>query len=265
MKNDSWLKWKMILDFNEKWFLTSMKNDSWLQWKMILCPIISPHTKFHPNRTKNTEVRNFHFWSILVGRAGWSKNGRSHFKHSESLKRLTKDLCTRFEPNRTKIGKVSPFWNFFSKIEIWLVGPVCVCRISSRIRFQSTMSWQVTMQNFNLISQSVLKLSHCEKGTRRRRRRRQRQRRRRHPPGLNYSPRRNVFRRGQKERIRRERESRKITNDFLLGGEKNSRLRYHLRGSPSTRQTLRPKTHRKRESASRSLKIFLSSFACSNL
>ena len=53
------------------------------------------------------------------------------------------------------------------------------------------------MQNFNLIAQSVLKLSHCEKGTQRQRRRRRRQRRR-HPSGLNYSPRRKVFRRGQK-------------------------------------------------------------------
>ena len=80
-------------------------------FKLILCcfcPIISPHTKFHPNWMKNTEVENFHYWSVLVGRAGWSKNGRSHFKHSESLKRLTKDLCTKFEPNRTKIGQVSP-------------------------------------------------------------------------------------------------------------------------------------------------------------
>ena len=44
------------------------------------------------------------------------------------------------------------------------------------------------MQNFNLIAQSVLKLSHCEKGLRQQQRRRQR----RHPSGLNYSPRRNV-------------------------------------------------------------------------
>ena len=91
-----------------------------------------PHTKFHPNRTKNAEVRNFHFWSILVGRAGRSKNGRSHFKHSESLKRLTKDLCTKFEPNRTKISKVSPAWNFFPKIEIWLVGPVLMGKIAKK-------------------------------------------------------------------------------------------------------------------------------------
>ena len=42
--------------------------------------ITSPPKKFHPNWTKNTEVRNFHFWSILVGRAGRSKNGRRHIK-----------------------------------------------------------------------------------------------------------------------------------------------------------------------------------------
>ena len=52
------------------------------------------------------------------------------------------------------------------------------------------------MQNFNSIAQSVLKLSHREKGLQRRQR--QQRRRRRHPSGLNYSPRRKVFRRGQK-------------------------------------------------------------------
>ena len=65
---------------------------------------ISPHTKFYPNWTKNTEVENFRYWSVLVGRAGRSKNGRSHFKHSESVQRLTNDLCTKFKPNRTKVS-----------------------------------------------------------------------------------------------------------------------------------------------------------------
>ena len=135
------------------------------RFKLILCcflPNISPRTKFHPNWMKNTEVENFHFWSILVGRAGRSKNGRNHFKHSESDKRLTNDLCTKYEPNRMKNGQVSPFWNFFSKIEIWLVGPVCMSEIGSRIRIQSTWSWQVSMQKINSIAQSVLELSHCE-------------------------------------------------------------------------------------------------------
>ena len=35
--------------------------------------------------------------------------------------------------------------------------------IKNQIVIQSTMSWLVTIQNFNLIAQSVLKLSHCEK------------------------------------------------------------------------------------------------------
>ena len=45
------------------------------RFKVILCcfcSISSPHSKFDPNRTKKTEVRNFHFWSVLVGRAGRS-------------------------------------------------------------------------------------------------------------------------------------------------------------------------------------------------
>ena len=48
------------------------------------------------------------------------------------------------------------------------------------------------MQKINLIAQGVLELSHREKcGLRRLRRR--------HPSGLNYSPQRNLFRRGQKK------------------------------------------------------------------
>ena len=65
---------------------------------------ISPHTKFHSNRTKNTEVENFRIWSVLVGRAGRLKKSCSHFKHSESIQRLTNGLCTKFKPNRMKIG-----------------------------------------------------------------------------------------------------------------------------------------------------------------
>ena len=52
------------------------------------------------------------------------------------------------------------------------------------------------MQKINLIAQGVLELSHREKSGRQRRQRRQR----RQPSGLNYSPRRNVFRRGQKKK-----------------------------------------------------------------
>ena len=44
------------------------------------------------------------YWPVLVGRAGRSKNGRSYFKHSEYVQRLTNDLCTKFKTNRMKIG-----------------------------------------------------------------------------------------------------------------------------------------------------------------
>ena len=43
-------------------------------------PNISPHTKFHPNRMKNIEVKEIRYWSALVGRFGQSKNSLSHFK-----------------------------------------------------------------------------------------------------------------------------------------------------------------------------------------
>merc|ERR1719193_3003176 len=74
-------------------------------FKLALCyfwSITSPYAKFDPNWTKNTKVRNFHFWSILVGRAGRSKNGCMHIK-------LILCCCcpiisphTKFHPNRTK-------------------------------------------------------------------------------------------------------------------------------------------------------------------
>ena len=73
------------------------------------CPIISSHTKFHPNRTKNTEVRNFHFWSILVGRAGRSKNGRRHIKLILCCFYPIISPQTKFHPNRTKNTEVRNF------------------------------------------------------------------------------------------------------------------------------------------------------------
>ena len=75
-------------------------------FKLMLCcfcPIISPHTKFHPNWMKNTKVENFHFRSMSVGRAGGSKNGRNHFKHSESVQ--FKGLLMTFVPNLKQIGR----------------------------------------------------------------------------------------------------------------------------------------------------------------
>ena len=58
---------------------------------------------------KNIEVENFPYWSVLVGRAGRSKNGCSHFKNSDSQQRLTNDLCTKFQPNRIKNTEVENF------------------------------------------------------------------------------------------------------------------------------------------------------------
>ena len=68
---------------------------------------MNPPTKFHTNRTKNAEVENFHYWSVwLVGLVG--KNGRSLFKHLNTIWRVTKDSFTKFELDRMKIGTVSP-------------------------------------------------------------------------------------------------------------------------------------------------------------
>ena len=52
----------------------ALKN-CWSHFKLIPCfwSTFSTYAKFHPNRTKNTEVRNFQNWSVWVGPAGRSK------------------------------------------------------------------------------------------------------------------------------------------------------------------------------------------------
>ena len=65
---------------------------------------------------------------------------------------------------REKISWWAYLANFFPKMKIWLVGPVCMGEIGSRIRIHSRLSWLFTMQKISLIAQSVLELSHCENG-----------------------------------------------------------------------------------------------------
>ena len=70
---------------------------------------ISPHTKFHPNRIKNTEVENFHYWSVLVGRAGWSQNDCSHFKLILCCFLSNISPHTKFHSNCMKNAEVENF------------------------------------------------------------------------------------------------------------------------------------------------------------
>ena len=60
--------------------------------------IISLYTKFRLNLTKNTEVENFRYRSVLVGRAGRSKNGHNHF------------IQIRQKTQNLKILAIGPFW-----------------------------------------------------------------------------------------------------------------------------------------------------------
>ena len=51
--------------------------------KLILCcflPNSCPHTKFHPNWTKNKEVKMLSYWLASVSWSGQSKNSSIHFK-----------------------------------------------------------------------------------------------------------------------------------------------------------------------------------------
>ena len=53
------------------------------RFQLIPCcflPNISPYTKFHPNRKKNTEVENICYWSVIVGQPGRSKHERRYLK-----------------------------------------------------------------------------------------------------------------------------------------------------------------------------------------
>ena len=109
-----------FISIGRLWLVGRSKNGR-SHFKLILCCflfIISPHTKFHPNRTKNTEVRNFHLWSILVGRAGRSKNGRRHFKLILCCFCPIISPHTKFHPNRTKNTEVRNF-HFWSILVGW--------------------------------------------------------------------------------------------------------------------------------------------------
>jgi len=81
-------------------------------FKLVPCyswSIISPYAKFDPNWTKNTEVRNFHFWSISVGRAGRSRNDCRHTKLILCCFCPIISLHTKLHPNRTTNVQIRNF------------------------------------------------------------------------------------------------------------------------------------------------------------
>ena len=66
----------------------------------------SPHTRFHPNLTKNTK---YSLLVGLVGRAGRSKNGRRRFKLILLCFWSIISPHTKFHPNRTENTEVENF------------------------------------------------------------------------------------------------------------------------------------------------------------
>ncbi len=61
----------------------SQSKNSRSYLELILCcfsPNSCSHTKFHPNRTKNIEVKKIGYWSALFGWSGQSENSCIHFK-----------------------------------------------------------------------------------------------------------------------------------------------------------------------------------------
>ena len=103
---------------------------------VVFGPILVPIPNFIKIGRKTQKLKIF-TWSVLVGRAGRLKNGCSHFKHLVSIQRLTNNLCTKFEQNRMKIGRVSPSWNFFPKNRDCERCRLSMSEIGSRIRIQS--------------------------------------------------------------------------------------------------------------------------------
>ena len=85
---------------------------------VVFAPIISPHTKFHPNLMKNMEVENFHIWSILFGRAGRLINGRRNSKLILSCVFSLFSSLAKSHPNRTKNTEVRNF-HFWSILVGW--------------------------------------------------------------------------------------------------------------------------------------------------
>ena len=70
----------------------SQSNSSRSYLKLIICsflPNSCPHTKFHPNWTKNIEVKMISYWLASVGWSGRSKNSCILFKL----------ILFRFQPN----------------------------------------------------------------------------------------------------------------------------------------------------------------------
>ena len=87
---------------------------------VVFCPLLGP-MKFHPNQTENTEVENFHRWSVLVGWAGRLKNGRRHFKLILYCFCSSFNLHIKIYPSGTK--KTRKF-KIFIFGRFWLVGLV---------------------------------------------------------------------------------------------------------------------------------------------
>ena len=89
----------------------ALKN-CYSHFKLIPCCfwfIFSAYAKFHRNRTKNTEVKNFQCWLVLVGRAGRWKNGCRYFKLTLCCFCSIISHHSKFHPNRTKKTEVRNF------------------------------------------------------------------------------------------------------------------------------------------------------------
>ena len=90
-------------------------------FKLILCcfcPIISPHTKFHPNRTKKIEIFTFgQFWLVgLVGQKMVVSILNSFY--------VVYALLLAPIPNFNKIGQKTRKLEIFTYGRFWLVGLV---------------------------------------------------------------------------------------------------------------------------------------------
>jgi hypothetical protein len=70
---------------------------------------------------ENAEVENFHYWSVLVGRAGRSNNGRGHIILILCCFCTIINPHTKFHPN---LKKKTQKLEIFTFGRFWLVGLV---------------------------------------------------------------------------------------------------------------------------------------------
>ena len=85
---------------------------------VVFEPLLVPIPNFIQIGQKTQKLKNFRYWSVLVDRAGRSKNGRRHFKLISCCFLPNISPYSKFHPNRKKTQKLKIF-NYLSVLVGW--------------------------------------------------------------------------------------------------------------------------------------------------